>query len=652
MLERRHDARPFHLRPESLQRVQAASARWIAGLLALTAAAWLAALAGLLAIADRVHDDVPVLLAVKLPLLASRPELIFAGESRTVYQVDPALAAQLIGKPQGAAVNIAYDAGEPLALLAAMRREPDRFRKAHVVVSVAPFLFNEGVRSAAVYPQDVAARLGVVEQMVSFLPLRVGTLIRFIREAFAARLAADQHVADTGPQPAAFGVKIIDHTQPDDRWPADIGSHAHYANWDLSGPKARFEIGALCDMVALARKVTVVVPPWAPRYDRARDAEWRDKDDQYVALVTDAGRRCGFDVLNIRVGPRTGAGQLRRRNACQCLRRADLHALSRVAVEALAAPDAVFLLHVPVSVPARGRAGLRRGAPAFAARRHPGAGRRVAVFLRRLAAGLSAAADRLGRGRIFRSACGWRIRFAAAPSALFGVALNLALLCYFKYTNFIFDSINTLTGAPLPFFNIVLPLGISFFTFQQIAYLVDVMRGAKVERDIVSYTLFVSFFPHLIAGPLVHHAEMIPQFKRGRTGRSAVLAARGLAIFAAGLFKKVVIADNLAQFVSPVFAHLDAGGGVTTSMGVACDLGLHLADLFRLLRLFRHGGRARAVVRHPPAGEFPLALQGGLDHRILAALAHHAVALPARLPLHSARRQPARRTAPLSQSDA
>ena len=145
-----------------------------------------------------------------------------------------------------------------------------------------------------------------------------------------------------------------------------------------------------------------------------------------------------------------------------------------------------------------------------------------------------------------------------------GVALNLALLCYFKYTNFLFDSFTTLTGTPLPFVNVILPLGISFFTFQQIAYLVDVMRGAKVERDIVSYTLFVSFFPHLIAGPLVHHAEMIPQFKRGRTGRSSVLAARGLAIFAVGLFKKVVIADNLAQFVTPVFAHLDAGGGVTT----------------------------------------------------------------------------------------
>jgi len=162
----------------------------------------------------------------------------------------------------------------------------------------------------------------------------------------------------------------------------------------------------------------------------------------------------------------------------------------------------------------------------------------------------------------------------------FGVALNLAGLCYFKYTNFIFDSLNTLTGAPLPFVNIILPLGISFFTFQQIAYLVDVMRGARVERDIVSYTLFVSFFPHLIAGPLVHHAEMIPQFKRGRTGRSAVLAARGLAIFAAGLFKKVVIADNLAQFVSPVFAHLDAGGGVTTSWAWLATLAYTLQIYF------------------------------------------------------------------------
>src|ERR1700709_607877 len=236
-----------------LQHVQAASARWIVGALALTLLAWLAALAGLRAIATRVHDDVPSLLAVKLPLLQSKPELIFGGESRTVYQVDAGLAAQLIGKPAGAAVNIAYDAGEPLALLAAMRREPERFKDAQVVVSVAPFLFNEGVRSAAVYPQDVAVRLGVFGQMMSFLPRGVGTLIRFIREAFNARLSAEQHVAD-GAQPAGYGLTVIPRSQRDDQWAAEIGSHPHYANWNLSGPQARFEIGALCDMGALSKK--------------------------------------------------------------------------------------------------------------------------------------------------------------------------------------------------------------------------------------------------------------------------------------------------------------------------------------------------------------------------------------------------------------
>src|SRR5215813_3889422 len=145
---------------------------------------------------------------------------------------------------------------------------------------------------------------------------------------------------------------------------------------------------------------------------------------------------------------------------------------------------------------------------------------------------------------------------------MLGVAVNLSVLGFFKYTNFLLDSFDTASGLSLPHVDIILPLGISFFTFQQIAYLVDVMRGARVERDIVSYTLFVSFFPHLIAGPLVHHAEMIPQFTRERSSRSALLAARGWAIFVAGLFKKVAIADNLAQFDNPVFAHVDAGGSV------------------------------------------------------------------------------------------
>jgi len=285
-----------------LAQVQALSARWIAGALALTLIAWLIALAALLAVANRVHDDVPALLAAKLPLLQSKPELIFAGESRTVYQVDAGLAAELLGKPPGAAVNIAYDAGEPLALLAAMRERPEKFKNAQVVISVAPFLFNDGVRSAAVYPPDVAARLRVGAQMRAFLPLRVGTLIRYIREAFHARLAADRHVAE-GAAPPNYGLTVIARNQPDSQWATEIGSHPHFANWNLSGPKARFEIAALCDMVARVDKLTVVLPPWAPRYDRARDAAWRDKEDQLAALLTEVGRRCGFALLNIPAVP-------------------------------------------------------------------------------------------------------------------------------------------------------------------------------------------------------------------------------------------------------------------------------------------------------------------------------------------------------------
>src|SRR4051812_46093413 len=138
-----------------LSRVQVSSARWIAGALALTLIAWLAVLAALLAVANRVHDDVPSLLAVKLPLLQSHPELIFAGESRTVYQVDAGLAAQLLGRPPGAAVNIAYDAGEPLALLAAMRRAPDPVKDGRVGGRRPPVFFNKGVPPAPAFPPSV-----------------------------------------------------------------------------------------------------------------------------------------------------------------------------------------------------------------------------------------------------------------------------------------------------------------------------------------------------------------------------------------------------------------------------------------------------------------------------------------------------------------
>jgi D-alanyl-lipoteichoic acid acyltransferase DltB (MBOAT superfamily) len=159
---------------------------------------------------------------------------------------------------------------------------------------------------------------------------------------------------------------------------------------------------------------------------------------------------------------------------------------------------------------------------------------------------------------------GWQMARSRRPRAwaILGIAANLLVLGYFKYATFILDNLHYLAGIHLVIGTIVLPIGISFFTFQQIAYLADVERGVPAERDPLSFAMFVSFFPHLIAGPLVHHAEMIPQFKNAMRKRFVVLVPRGVAIAIAGLFKKAVLADSFAQFATPAFAHVDAGGAI------------------------------------------------------------------------------------------
>jgi alginate O-acetyltransferase complex protein AlgI len=95
----------------------------------------------------------------------------------------------------------------------------------------------------------------------------------------------------------------------------------------------------------------------------------------------------------------------------------------------------------------------------------------------------------------------------------FGITVNLAVLAYYKYTNFFIDNANVLLGTHFVLQNIILPLGISFFTFQKIAYLVDSYRGEAEEYNFLDFSLFVMYFPQLIAGPIVHHKEMIPQFR-------------------------------------------------------------------------------------------------------------------------------------------
>lgn len=141
----------------------------------------------------------------------------------------------------------------------------------------------------------------------------------------------------------------------------------------------------------------------------------------------------------------------------------------------------------------------------------------------------------------------------------FGIISNILLLGYFKYMDFFITNANTLLGTQLYMMHIVLPLGISFFTFTQIAYLVDAYRDEVKEMDYLNYTLFVTFFPHLLAGPILHHKEMMPQFD---SLKSKVInyknIALGLFLFSVGLFKKVVIADMFAEWANAGFATQNA----------------------------------------------------------------------------------------------
>jgi alginate O-acetyltransferase complex protein AlgI len=127
-----------------------------------------------------------------------------------------------------------------------------------------------------------------------------------------------------------------------------------------------------------------------------------------------------------------------------------------------------------------------------------------------------------------------------------GITGNLTILGYFKYANFFVNTVNSLTGIDWSISHIVLPLGISFFTFTQIAFLVDATRG-EARVKFIPYLLFVTYFPHLLAGPIIHHKQVMPQFRLASTYRlSAENIAVGLTIFTIGLAKKVLIADPIS----------------------------------------------------------------------------------------------------------
>lgn len=178
-------------------------------------------------------------------------------------------------------------------------------------------------------------------------------------------------------------------------------------------------------------------------------------------------------------------------------------------------------------------------------------------------------------GQLISSQAG-RARFLTATIAVAG---NLAVLLYFKYTGFLVANLEAITGSSYGFAQIALPLGVSFITFQKIAYIVDVYQGKVSRTDPLRFALFVSFFPQLIAGPISHHAEILPQLQRRLAVRSADVAA-GLSLFSVGLFKKVIIADSISSIADAGFAAASKGSYLTADAAWASALAYTLQLYF------------------------------------------------------------------------
>ncbi len=176
-----------------------------------------------------------------------------------------------------------------------------------------------------------------------------------------------------------------------------------------------------------------------------------------------------------------------------------------------------------------------------------------------------------------------------------GILFNVGLLGYFKYRDFFIENVNAFFGTNMPLLNILLPLGISFFTFQQLSFVIDSYRRTSLKYDFLSYCLFVTFFPQLIAGPIVLPTEMLPQFEDHKNKKiNYANLNKGLYIFAIGLAKKVLIADNLASWANNGFAaeHLNCVEGWITSLSYTfqlyfdfsgyCDMAIGIGLMFNI----------------------------------------------------------------------
>ena len=163
---------------------------------------------------------------------------------------------------------------------------------------------------------------------------------------------------------------------------------------------------------------------------------------------------------------------------------------------------------------------------------------------------------------------------------LLGIAFNIAFLGYFKYIDFGRNTINDIFSANLVLTQVILPLGISFITFQKIAFLVDVHAKRVKAFTFQDYALFVLFFPQLIAGPIVHYREMMPQFHSASCRFNKENFAVGLTLLSFGLFKKVVLADHIATVVTPIYNEAASGNEVSLLLAWAAAVGFTLQIYF------------------------------------------------------------------------
>ena len=182
------------------------------------------------------------------------------------------------------------------------------------------------------------------------------------------------------------------------------------------------------------------------------------------------------------------------------------------------------------------------------------------------------------------------------PVLILGILIDVGIIFYFKYYDFFVSNINSIFRADITLRNIILPLGISFFTFQQISYLVDTYKGETGDYGFTEYVAFVSFFPQLVAGPIVLHSELITQYRdRSRWNFNSASFAKGLYTFALGLVKKVIIADKFGQVVTFVWSDIAARSSVDMLLASIfytfqiyfdfsgyCDMAIGIAGMFNL----------------------------------------------------------------------